>query len=210
MPGCAKTRLIPLLGPRGAADFQSALILDAARKVDKAARGAARWLFVAGSAIPDPPDRSRWILKQQRGRDLGQRLDRAFRQLLSRHAAAIIIGTDSPLLSPRALRQARSELRVCDAVLGPCPDGGFYLIGLRRTVRDLFHGVRWSTRLAFRDVLQRLLRHGLACAVLASVPDVDRPHDLRELARVMVCRRAIRSLAMATWRFLKSMEKSWK
>ena len=145
MPGRAKTRLIPLLGPRGAAELQSALILDTTRKVSKLARSAARWLFLAGGAFPDFPDRNLWTVVQQRGRDLGERVERAFRQVLRGHRAAVIVGTDSPLLSPRLMRLALAELRVCDAVLGPCPDGGFYLVGLRRIVPGLFRGVRWST-----------------------------------------------------------------
>jgi rSAM/selenodomain-associated transferase 1 len=208
--GYAKTRLIPLLGPRSAADFQAALILDTTRKVNKVAEGVARWLYLTGGPTPDFPGRNRWAVEQQRGHGLGQRLDRAFRQMLSRHSAAIIVGTDSPLLSPRAFRQAWSELRVCDAVIGPCPDGGFYLIGLRRIVRGLFLGVRWSTRHAFRDVLRQLLGHGFACAILANVPDVDRPQDLRELARQMARQPSMRARAPATWRFLKDAEKNWK
>src|SRR3989442_15683695 len=51
--------------------------------------------------------------------------------MLSRHDDAIVIGTDSPLVPVRVLRLAISELRICDAVLGPCPDGGYYLVGLR-------------------------------------------------------------------------------
>jgi hypothetical protein len=210
VPGRAKTRLIPLLGPHGAAELQSALLRDALRKVDTLAGVASPWLFLTGSRFHRARGRRRWTVAEQRGRDLGQRLNRAFRRMLSRHSAAIIIGTDSPLLPPRTLRQAWSELVVCDAVLGPCPDGGYYLIGLRRLAPGLFHRVRWSTRFAFRDTRRQLLRHGFACSVLASVPDMDRPRDFRELAQQMTRQPSIRALAPATWRFLKGAGKGWK
>jgi len=210
VPGRAKTRLIRRLGARRAAELQAALILDTTRKVNKLARQAARWFFLAGSAYPAFPRRSEWTLARQRGCDLGQRMDRAFCQMLRRHRAAVIIGTDSPLLSPRLLRQALSELQVCEAVLGPCPDGGFYLIGLRRTSPALFHGVRWSTRWAFRDMLRRLLRQGLSCAILEGLTDLDRPQDLADLASGMARRPALRASAPALWRFLKWKENRWK
>jgi len=68
---------------------------------------------------------------RQRGSDLRERLERAFRALLRKHERVIVIGTDSPLLYPRLLRLPLSELRVSNSVLGLCPDGGYYLIGQR-------------------------------------------------------------------------------
>jgi len=202
-PGHTKTRLIPVLGARGAADFQAALITDAVGKVEALSQYAARWLFHTGRTFPTPSGLQTWKLAHQQGRDLGERLDHAFRRLLAAHSAAVVIGTDSPLLPPRMLRQALNELRACDAVLGPCPDGGFYLIGLRCLPQDLFRGVRWSSRFAFRDVLGSLGSHGLISSILSPLPDVDRPADLLRLAQQFLGLPAARWLAPATWGFLK-------
>jgi rSAM/selenodomain-associated transferase 1 len=202
--GCAKTRLIPLLGAEGAAELQAALILDTTQKVSKLARTAERWFFCAGGAPPDFPGHREWAFAEQRGRDLGARVDRAFQTLLCLHEAAVIIGTDSPLLAPRALRQALTELRVCEAVLGPCPDGGFYLIGMRRPVPGIFRGVRWGTRFAFHDMRRNLVDAGLACSILEPVPDVDRPADLLALARQLRKEPAKRQQAPALWRIVKA------
>ena len=231
VPGRVKTRLIPLLGPAGAADFQAALIADAVRKVDALAaraNGVAPYLFIAEPAGPAAPAR-RGRLKRtivlQRGADLGARLDHAFHTLLYRHHRVIVIGTDSPLLAPVVLRAALRELRLCDAVLGPCPDGGYYLVGLRasvlavlgrrraagrrvtgsptRAAPGLFDGVRWGSRFAFRDTLRNLLACGLSCSILEPADDVDRPGDLRRLARKLAQDRVARRVAPATWRFLE-------
>jgi hypothetical protein len=196
-PGKSKTRLIPLLGAAGAARFQAALAADAARKVNRLAGSAARYYFLAGNAANLPPLRG-WKLLRQRGRDLGERLERAFARLLRAHPAAAIIGTDSPELPSRLLRRTLSELRACDAVLGPSPDGGYYLIGLRRLEARLLHGVRWGTRFAFRDTLEHLLDRGFVCSILETFPDVDRPDDFRRLAKTLHPRRA-----PASWRFVK-------
>ena len=153
VPGQAKTRLAPLLGREGAAEFQAALISDAIRKVSRLvssghnvtpyiflagrepfAKRSARSLALPGIPCPaSPRSAATFVILEQRGPGLGVRLERAFRQMLRRHAAAIIIGTDSPLVPVRVLRLALSELRICEAVLGPCPDGGYYLVGLRDT-----------------------------------------------------------------------------
>lgn len=206
-PGKAKTRLIPLLGPRRAAEFQAALISDSLRKLETLAGCASPYLFFAGRGFPPggrPPD---WTLVRQGGAGLGQRLERAFRWLLRRHGAAVVIGTDSPTLSPRLLRVALGELAACDAVLGPSPDGGFYLVGLRRAaaekIREVFRGVRWGSRSAFRDTLENLLRCGFACAILEPCADVDRPADFRRLARELARSRSLRRRAPAVWRFVE-------
>jgi glycosyltransferase A (GT-A) superfamily protein (DUF2064 family) len=115
----------------------------------------------------------------------------------------VVIGTDSPLLERGVLREALRELRACDAVLGPCPDGGFNLIGLRCLPRGFFRGVRWSSRFAFRDVLRNLSRHGLIASVLSPVADVDRPADLLALAQQFFFLPSARRLAPATWNFVK-------
>ncbi len=144
---------------------------------------------------------------RQRGADPLERLENVFRRLLSGHAGVVVIGTDSPTLPPRLLREAIRELRVSDAVLGPCPDGGYYLIGLRRprhgALGGIFRGVRWGSAFAFRDTLRNFLRRNFSCSVLEAWADVDRAQDVRRLRSELARSGAARRLAPATWRFLK-------
>ena len=203
--GKAKTRLIPRLGPSGAADFQAALISDTLRKLRSLRRAAIPYLFFAGKRSSSFPTDKTCTVMRQRGADLGERLSHAFRLLLRRHTAVVIIGTDSPLLPARILRQAIQELRSCEAVLGPCPDGGYYLIGLRRFRSGMLTGVRWGTAYAFRDTLRRLLHHNLCCSILPPVADVDRPRDLLQLQAALRENATARRLAPATWRFLRDL-----
>ena len=213
VPGRAKTRLIPLLGEAGAAQFQCALLGDSLRKVRPLHSGAALYLFLAGSVsgldsgvkIPPPVK-----IAPQKGSTLGDRLESAFRKLFKDYQRAVITGTDSPLLPPAMLRLALHELKICDAVLGPCPDGGYYLIGLRDLrchpiLRGLLRGVRWSTHFAFRDTLGSITRSGLSCSVLPEWDDVDRPADLLRLRRQLGRHVTARRLAPQTWRFLKTI-----
>lgn len=204
--GKTKTRLIPVLGPDGAAEFHRALVSDALQKVAKLKGNLARYVFTAGGLLPKEIIPRAFECRRQQGRDLPQRLDCAFSQLLRQHLRVVVNGTDSPLLAPRMLRLALEELRTTDAVLGPCPDGGYYLVGLRRTCRGLFDGLRLGTEFAFLDTLDSLLGHGFSCSVLEPCPDVDVPEDLSALKKSLTRNPAARRLAPQTWRFLsKSM-----
>lgn len=142
-------------------------------------------------------------VEPQRGPDLGMRLSQAFRALVRRHSRVVILGVDSPTLPGRTIRQAFRELRICDAVLGPCPDGGFYLIGLKSTPSRVFQGIRWGTRFAFRDMLRNIVDCGLSCAVLENWPDVDRVEDMEVLKRDLSCSAALRRRAPSTARLLR-------
>jgi len=210
--GRGKSRLWPLLGQEGAAALQAALLSDAVRKA-VALGGVARYLFVlargplgfAGRREARAKNHTYTVAAQQ-GRDLGQRLERAFGRMLRQHGRVLVIGTDSPELSRRILRQALEELRCCDAVLGPCPDGGYYLIGLRRLKRGLFRGVRWGTSFAFRDTLRNLTERHFSCSILEPLPDIDRPADFRLLSKSLSLSPQLRRLAPATRSFVNTHE----
>ncbi len=211
-PGTAKTRLIPVLGAQGASEFQAALISDTLRKAGALRGRIHRYLFLAGREATFSP-LARFTLVTQRGADLGARLEGALGGLLARHSGAVVIGTDSPTLPARLIRQGLDELRFCDAVLGPCPDGGYYLIGLRRqgsgdAMRGIFRGVRWDTCFAFRDTLRNLRRRNFSCSVLGSWSDVDRPKDLWELRWELERSAAARRMAPETRRFVKKL-RAW-
>lgn len=203
MPGAAKTRLIPLLGPRGAAQFHAALASDVLEKVSSLGGRVSRYFFLAGGRFPAASFAAGFTLRRQRGRDLGKRLERAFRELLARHARAVILGTDSPTLPSGNLLRALEKLRGSDAVLGPCPDGGFYLIGLRRMSRGLFDGVRWGSAWAFRDMRGNFRARDFSCARLEAAEDVDRPRDVERLAEKLARSRVARARAPSAWRFLE-------
>ncbi len=192
-----------MFGPRGAAEFQAALISDTLQKVNRLSREVLRYFFTSGRGSAVASSLSDYVVLSQHGANLGERLERAFARLLARHGRAIIIGTDSPTLVPQILRQALGELHICDAVVGPCPDGGFYLIGLRRFGKGTFRGVRWESAYAFRDTLRNLLRENFSCAVLEPCADVDRPSDVERLMRQLSSSRPARCLAPCVWRFLK-------
>lgn len=118
----------------------------------------------------------------QRGRDLGGRMNNAFlRQFARGYDRVILIGSDIPLLSPEILEEAREALAEHPVVLGPCRDGGYYLIGIRSPVPGVFSGISWGSDRVFRDTVSILRRERCNYRILPELSDIDRAHDLEQL-----------------------------
>ena len=111
--------------------------------------------------------------------DLGARMQRLFRKLPP--GPAIIVGSDIPKISAASVAQAFRLLGNAEAVFGRAPDGGYWLIGLRRSPRLLapFAPVRWSSSHALADTLGNL--KGSRVAFAATLGDVDTEGDFRRL-----------------------------
>ena len=153
--GQAKTRLSPRLGAEGAARLYAAFLDDTLRACCQP--GFEVTLCVAGA--PDHPSlallRSRHSLRTvaQVPGDLGTKLDAAFRAALSDHEQVLVVGSDAPTLPSCYLRAATRALARAGLVLGPCLDGGYYVIGASEPLPNLAL-VRWSSRHTLSDTLR--------------------------------------------------------
>jgi rSAM/selenodomain-associated transferase 1 len=187
IPGHTKSRLVPRLGPWGAARLQARLI-ERTLRTARAARigrielhGAprARMAFFVRNA-----HRFQAALHAQRGRDLGERMQRALARALRSARAALLIGTDCPVISARDLRRAaRALLGGADAVLAPAEDGGYGLIGLRRADPRAFEDIAWGQETVYAATRARMDALGWRVRAQRGVWDLDRPEDLvRRLA----------------------------
>lgn len=90
-----------------------------------------------------------------------------------------IIGADIPGITRVEVARAFSALGGHEAVFGPAPDGGYWLIGLKRARAvppGIFEGVRWSTEHALADTRASLAGHRIA--LIDTLQDVDTAADL--------------------------------
>jgi glycosyltransferase A (GT-A) superfamily protein (DUF2064 family) len=124
-----------------------------------------------------------FVLLAQQGDDLGARLDNALTYCLTQAGAskAVIMDTDSPTLPWEVLDQAFTLLDTADVVLGPCDDGGYYLIGLTRPAPRLLREVTMSTPHVVEDTLALAAAEGLTTALLPCWYDVDTAAELARL-----------------------------
>jgi len=141
------------------------------------------WLALApdGEALPgeiftgSPPAIP--VLDQGNG-DLGHRMGRVFQNMPP--GPVVIIGTDIPTITPSHITKAFKALDDRDSVLGPAQDGGYWLIGLKRSPRSqmnaahhIFKNVRWSSEHALEGTQTNLQQLGLKSTMLERLEDVD-------------------------------------
>jgi uncharacterized protein len=181
--GLVKTRLAPLVGNEPAAALALAFLSDTCAGVRQL--GWARPVIASTEAFPPaflPASFEEW---QQGEGDLSARLERIFTRALSEAPFAIALGADSPGLPLSFLERARTSLATADAVIGPCDDGGFYLLGLRRFTPGMLGGIEWSGTSTCSQTTAKLRAAGLLVELLDSWFDLDRPEDLERLRAML-------------------------
>jgi rSAM/selenodomain-associated transferase 1 len=177
VPGRVKTRLCPPCTPAEAAALASAALADTLAAVTRSARAARRVLVLDGA----PGD---WVppafeVLPQRGDGLATRLDAAFADA---GGPCLLIGMDTPQVTPALLDAAIGALDRADAVLGPALDGGYWAIGLRHRDAAVFRGVPMSAPTTAAAQRARLRALGLRAAMLPPLRDVDTIADARAVA----------------------------
>lgn len=186
VPGQAKTRLIPALGPEGAASLAEALL---ERLVTGLASARLAHLELWCAPDTEHPLFAQLAAREglgrypQRGADLGERLRAGAEDALSRGARVLLIGADIPDLDASYCEQALDALRSVDCVMGPAEDGGYVLLGLKRPAPLLFERMPWGTHEVGQLTRVRIQRLGWRHRELPTLWDLDRPEDLERAWR---------------------------
>jgi uncharacterized protein len=187
--GQTKTRLTPPLSPEQAAALYECFLRDTLSLIRRVPDVQPVIAF-----LPDSPqDRDArsyfaalapdFELLRQEGADLGARLDNALSHTLARgYERVAIMNSDGPTLPVSFLAAAFEELgNGADVVLGPADDGGYYLIGLKRSAPRLLREVRMSTSTVLADTLALAAEEKLTVSLLPTWYDVD---DVASLERL--------------------------
>lgn len=173
--GRVKTRLCPPLTHEQAAQVAAAALedtLDAVRAVP-----AARRVLVLDGAYDVPG----FDVQPQRGGPMPERLAAAFDDC-DPGLPTLLVGMDTPQLTPQLLAQAVAALGEHPAVLGLAEDGGWWALGLQRPDGGLLRDVPTSRH--DTGGLQRaaLRAAGLDPHLLPALRDVDTADDARAVA----------------------------
>jgi len=185
VPGKVKTRFIPQLSPADAAGLYRCSLHDRITEIS-ALNGVDR-------AIAYTPEDARdtftelsldgFELFAQRGKGLGERLNNIFQDNLARgYQAVSIVDSDSPDLPKSIINESFGLLlsKQAEVVLGPCHDGGYYLVGLRKPYPELFRNIPWSTKNVLSTTLEKARKMGLNVRLLSRWNDLDTFEDILE------------------------------
>ena len=188
-PGASKTRLLPLLGPDGAAQLAGCFLRDIAAVIESLPMAIGYRGYAVYAPEGSEETLRRYIpaafgLVCRRDATLGVVLSGAVEHLLAAgHDAVVLVNADSPTMPFELIRDAISAVRAPGdrVVLGPATDGGYYLIALKTAHRHLFHDIAWSTASVLEQTLARASETGLAAHLLPPWYDVDDPESLTAL-----------------------------
>ena len=185
-PGATKTRLLPVLKPEQCAGLQWAFLRDLAevyRQLDA-------HLFVA--YVPDPGwEQLKAVFPPagylpQNGNDLGERMYRCLRKVLELgYESVVLTGSDLPLMTKDHLESGFAALEEGDIAIGPNPDGGYYLIGMKKPCRDVFRIEGYGGSSVFENTVAAAKKAGLTVGFAVPCSDVDTPEDLWDLTKTV-------------------------
>lgn len=116
--------------------------------------------------------------KRQTGEQLGERMSNAFRESLISYNKVVIIGTDLWTLEIQDIKNAFRALENHAAVIGPSTDGGYYLLGIKEVIPQIFLNKQWGTSSVLPNTLKDL--KSIKYHLLPEKNDIDTFSDLEE------------------------------
>lgn len=179
-PGMVKTRLAKEIGNKKAALLHRLFVEAILMRTNDT--DFARFVFYY------PPEKREairnWlgqdlVIYPQEGDTLGERLSNAFKFTFKKGAKKVVaIGTDSPTIDRKVIKDAFRLLKNMKCVLGPALDGGYYLIGLSSFLEGLFKRISWGTGRVLEQTRDRLKRLSANYSLLDKSFDVDSYRDI--------------------------------
>lgn len=180
--GRVKTRLARDVGVTRATGFYRHTLSSVVARLAGDRRWQTRLSVAPATAMTSRMLPAGVVRMPQLGGDLGQRMQTIFE--VAERGPVVVIGSDIPKVTPIEIEQAFQTLGRQDVVFGPATDGGFWLVGMRRSPRvfELFRDVQWSTSNTLQECLDGLAAiPGLRVATVATLSDADDRSDLDRL-----------------------------
>ncbi|MBI4005809.1 MAG: TIGR04282 family arsenosugar biosynthesis glycosyltransferase [Gammaproteobacteria bacterium] len=182
VPGQTKTRLIPSLGADGAATLHTRILLNTLQEASRSSFSAIQlWCapVIEHPVFGSCAETFSTAFHLQTGNDLGLRMYNALKHALNEFSFAVIAGSDCPDLNTEILNQAYTALADGqDAVLGPCEDGGYYLIGSRHPEYGIFKDIDWGSETVTETTREKFRTLGWSWLETERLCDIDTMADL--------------------------------
>jgi rSAM/selenodomain-associated transferase 1 len=176
-----KTRLADRMPPDRLRALRRALLADTLATVRSSGLPVIVFATPAGSTRSIRTMAGGAPIERQCDGDLGARMAHAVDVVCRqyRHAGALLVGTDVPMLTAAHLHEARASMRERRVVFGPARDGGYYLAGLTAPAPAIFQDISWGTASVLVESMAAASRHGFDVQLIEPLGDVDTIDDLR-------------------------------
>lgn len=176
-PGKVKTRLASTVGEANALHIYKQL-LKHTRTISLAVN-AERFLFYDECIDQGDEWENEYFNKQlQTGNNLGEKMNNAFSEILSKFKNAVIIGSDCFDLTAPVINEAFQLLENNDAVIGPATDGGYYLLAIKKYGHLYLKNIAWSTPQVLEQTIAICKKQKLTHCLLPTLSDIDVEKDL--------------------------------
>ncbi|WP_089357557.1 TIGR04282 family arsenosugar biosynthesis glycosyltransferase [Ekhidna lutea] len=179
IPGMVKTRLAEDIGIDKALDVYQELVHHT-HKITKKIEVDKAVYYSEYVEIEDIWDNGDFKLTSQKGFKLGEKMSNAFDEAFDSYNKVIIIGSDCYDLSSKHIKLAFEMLEENDVVVGPAKDGGYYLLGMKEYLPQLFEDKKYSTDSVLNELLEEVEEMELSVYKLPTLNDIDTLADLKE------------------------------
>ncbi|WP_370089914.1 TIGR04282 family arsenosugar biosynthesis glycosyltransferase [Ekhidna sp.] len=179
IPGMVKTRLAEDIGIDKALDVYQELVHHT-HKITKKIEVDKTVYYSEYVEIEDIWDNGDYKLTSQKGFTLGEKMSNAFDEAFDSYNKVVIIGSDCYDLSSKHIKLAYEMLEENDVVVGPAKDGGYYLLGMKEFLPQLFKDKEYSTDTVLQELLQEAEELELSVYKLPELNDIDTLEDLKE------------------------------
>lgn len=195
-----KTRLAPILNETQRSELHLAMWRDIFSEALKLIDTDIYLCWTGSGNIADYQKYipSSFILMKQEGNNLGERMKNALRDIFAMgYKRAVIIGSDIPSVRAENISRSFDSLNDSDAVTGPSSDGGYWLIGMRKYIPEVFSVSSWGNSSVLDETVRTLIRLGISYCKAETLDDIDTPEDVRQYER------SCANTNTCTWEYLR-------
>lgn len=177
--GTVKTRLKGVLSDQERLKLYVTLLTHTVEKL-KAIRGVNTFIAFAPEGSHEYFSQFNVGLISLHKGDLGIRMFEAFKEVFDKgYQKAALVGADIPDLSASIILSAMNILSDNDLVYGPAKDGGYYLVGMSRLIREVFEDVPWSSDQTLKKSILKAEQYNYSVDFTETLSDIDTIDDLK-------------------------------
>lgn len=185
IPGHTKTRLMPHIKPEQCAELHLCFLYDLWEMSKELKDTTDIYLTYSdeGDLNVLAPHIPEFIsIFPQKGDSLGDKMKNATNHLLEKgYDAVILTGCDIPSMSSSIIQDGFRALKYNDIVIAPTKDGGYYLIGCKDCIGEVFSPhVCWGEESVFAQTTRLIRNLDKSVYTLKELDDIDTVDDMME------------------------------